>query len=264
MIRHNFSADTNQGFSVAIKHIQTSHLVHDLKNPSNIIETGARALLEKQDRYGPLSAKQERVIRRMLRSALKVKNLANCMLEVDMATRGIRKIRDCTMSDVLKSALIEVFDLVDPEVSDRLETAENLEIFRKVLGENEIFLEADEGEITRAIRVDETKLSLVITNLLSNALKYKEKSIFLKCTAKENSVNVSVKDDGPGIPESYHDQIFDQYFQCVEVEGFPVRGHGLGLAGALALTQALGGRLYLCKTDHGAEFVVEVTLPEDK
>jgi signal transduction histidine kinase len=249
---------------VAIKHIQTSHLVHDLKNPSNIIETGARALLEKQDRYGPLSARQERVIRRMLRSALKVKNLANCMLEVDMATRGIRKVRDCTMSDILKSALVEVFDLVDPSVSDALESAESLEIFRKVLSEHQIFLEADEKEFTRSIRIDETKLSLVVTNLLSNALKYKENSIFLKCSSEGNSVNVSVRDDGPGIPESYHEQIFDQYFQCVEVEGFPVRGHGLGLAGALALTQALGGRLYLCKTDHGAEFVVEVTLSEEK
>lgn len=264
MTRHAFPYGTNQGYSVAIKHIQTSHLVHDLKNPSNIIETGARALLEKQDRYGPLSARQERVIKRMLRSALKVKNLANCMLEVDMATRGIRKVGDCTMSDVLKSALIEVFDLVDPSVSDALESAESLEIFRNVLSENQIFLEADEKEISRSIRIDETKLSLVITNLLSNALKYKDNCIFLKCSSKGNSVNVSVKDDGPGIPESYHEQIFDQYFQCVEVEGFPVRGHGLGLAGALALTQALGGRLYLCKTDHGAEFVVEVTLSEEK
>ncbi|MEJ2718187.1 MAG: HAMP domain-containing sensor histidine kinase [Deltaproteobacteria bacterium] len=248
---------------MAIKHIQTSHLVHDLKNPSNIIETGARALLEKKDRYGPLSPKQERVIRRMLRSALKVKNLANCMLEVDMATRGIKRVRDCTMSDVLKTALIEVFDLVDPTVSDALESAEDLEVFRRVLGEHQIYLDADDKEISRAIRIDETKLSLVITNLLSNALKYKEKSIFLKCSSQGNSVNVSVKDDGPGIPESYHEQIFDQYFQCVEVEGFPVRGHGLGLAGALALTQALGGRLYLCKSDHGAEFVVEVTLSDE-
>ncbi len=64
------------------------HLVHDLKNPVNIIETGAKSLLDKQDRYGSLNQKQEKVIRRMLRNALKIRNLANSMLEVDMAAMG--------------------------------------------------------------------------------------------------------------------------------------------------------------------------------
>lgn len=246
---------------MSIKNIRTAHLVHDLKNPANIVESGARSLLEKPDRYGQLTPKQEKVIRRILRSALKITNLANSMLEVDMAARGVLKVNTCTLVEILRAALMEVFDLIEPSVADMLEQAQSLTKMQEVLRANQIFLEADEDQLHRTIRVDDTKMSLIITNLLSNALKFKNKNIYVKCTAIGDSIQVSVRDDGPGIPESFHEKIFDQYFQCAEVEGFPVRGHGLGLAGAQALAEALGGRLFLCKSARGAEFVIELQCP---
>jgi two-component system, OmpR family, sensor kinase len=243
---------------VTIKNIRTSHLVHDLKNPVNIIETSAQSLLEKTDRYGSITGRQEKVIRRILRNALKIKSLAHNMLQVDQATLGIVNITECTLSGVIKDAFVEVFELVDPAVSEALDEAENIESFRKVLLENNIFLDADEDQLKRTIHTDDIKLCLIITNLLSNAFKYRYKNVYLKCTAQSEVVNVSVRDDGPGIPEMYHKQIFDQYFQCVKADGFPVRGHGLGLAGALALAEAMGGTLSLCNHPQGAEFVVEI------
>jgi signal transduction histidine kinase len=243
---------------VSIKNIQTAHLVHDLKNPVNIIESGARSLLEKQSRNGALNANQEKIVRRMLRNALKLRNLANSMLEVDMAASGILKIEDCTLEGVLRHSIIEVLDVVEPDVSDALDDASDFGKFKSVLKRENIFLEADEVQMKRTYRMDESKMCLIVTNLLSNAIKYRQKSIFIRCAADAEAIRLSVRDDGPGIPECYHQQIFDQYFQCSKIEGFPVRGHGLGLAGALALTEALGGILSLCKSPQGAEFHVEI------
>ncbi len=243
---------------MAIRNIQTAHLVHDLKNPINIIESGARSLIDKPDRYGVLNSKQEKVIKRMLRNAVRLRHLTNSMLEVDMATLGIVNHTECLPLNILREALIEVFDLVDPSVSDALEDEPDLERFRTALKSHDVHLDADLANLSSPVITDETKFSLIITNLLSNAFKYKTKNVYLKLTVGEDTMTVSVRDDGPGIPENYHQQIFDQYFQCEKVEGFPVRGHGLGLAGAQALADALGGSLSLCRGAKGAEFVVTV------
>ena len=243
---------------MSIQNIKTAHLVHDLKNPVNIIESGARSLLDKQDRYGNLTPKQEKVVRRMLRNAMRLRHLANNMLEVDMAALGVLNLVDCTLSDILRVAFVEVFDVIDPAVSEALEEAKAFDKFVGILRANDVLLEADLGQMTCPINVDETKMTLIITNLLSNAFKYKNKSVSLRASLSDDTIELAVRDDGPGIPETYHEKIFNNYFQCDKVEGFPVRGHGLGLAGALALAGAMGGSLSICKSQQGAEFVVHV------
>ncbi len=72
---------------------------------------------------------------------------------------------------------MEVFELIDPAVSEALDEAENIEKFRKVLRENNIFLDADEDQLKRTIHTDDIKLCLIITNLLSNAFKYRYKNV---------------------------------------------------------------------------------------
>ena len=216
------------------------------------------SLLENSERYGPLTPRQEKVVRRMLRNALKLRQLANSMLEVDMASKGILKPTDSTLAKILRNALVEVFDIVDPGVSDALQDTSSFDSFVEILRNNEVILDAQEIQLNQMIQVDDTKLCLILTNLLSNAFKYRQKSVYLKCRADQEYLTVSVRDDGPGIPPCYHQQIFDQYFQYCKADDFPVRGHGLGLAGAQALAEALGGKLTIQNTEEGAEFMVRV------
>ena len=143
---------------MAIKNIETSHLVHDLKNPVNIIESGARSLLEKQDRYGELSARQEKVIRRMLRSALKLRTLADNMLEVDMASKGVTKSTECNLAGILRHSLLEVLDVMDPSISEKIDETEDIAVIKEVLKSYHIFIECDDSQVTKGVLLDETKM----------------------------------------------------------------------------------------------------------
>ena len=56
------------------REIEIEFLVHELKDPIAIIETGLRTLLERQDKFGALSARQENTLKRTLRNSKKAIN----------------------------------------------------------------------------------------------------------------------------------------------------------------------------------------------
>lgn len=100
---------------------------------------------------------------------------------------------------------------------------------------NEIFLESDR-----------TKLKQILTNLVSNALKFtKNGFIEIGIRTKENFVQFHVKDTGIGIPKENQDTIFERFRQ---VEGALSRyygGNGLGLSISKGLTELLGGEIWV-------------------
>ena len=100
---------------------------------------------------------------------------------------------------------------------------------------NEIFLESDR-----------TKLKQILTNLVSNALKFtKNGFIEIGIRTKENFVQFHVKDTGIGIPKEHQDTIFERFRQ---VEGALSRnygGNGLGLSISKGLTELLGGEIWV-------------------
>ncbi|MBQ6516417.1 HAMP domain-containing protein [bacterium] len=75
-------------------------------------------------------------------------------------------------------------------------------------------------------------IARVLMNLLSNAIKYSPDGKRIKVKAERSQVGdyieVSVEDQGPGIPEEYHEKVFDRFFR-IENETHSVKGTGLGL-----------------------------------
>ena len=67
-------------------------------------------------------------------------------------------------------------------------------------------------------------------------------------------IRVAVSDDGPGVPATIRDRVFERFSR----EGAPASGFGLGLAIARALAEAQGGRLWLDDAAAGARFVLEL------
>jgi PAS domain S-box-containing protein len=96
------------------------------------------------------------------------------------------------------------------------------------------------------IESDETKVKQVMTNLLSNAIKFTEKGfIEIGISYTPNTVHISVKDTGIGIPAAYHDKVFERFRQVETSHTRKYGGNGLGLAISKSLVEMLGGTMWI-------------------
>ena len=94
------------------------------------------------------------------------------------------------------------------------------------------------------VQADNEKTAWVLTNLISNAIRYsyENSTIFLAITFNYqlSTINFSVRDTGQGIAPQYKDKIFDRYFR---VPGTKKEGTGLGLAISKEFIEAQGGEI---------------------
>lgn len=241
--------------------IKTELLVHDLKVPLVVIEAGINSLLKKLDEYGPLTEKQEKILMRMQRNTKLMQMLVNDVLELGRSEAGIATVRSVRLSDFIGPVLVELFDLIDYETSERIKTCTNLTQLKKTLGEKGLQLFIDEGLWCHEVCLDDAKAKQVLRNLLNNALKYRKEQVELKIDEQDGCLLLSVKDDGEGIPSIYHKKIFKSYFQMDPTDSSTVRGHGLGLAGAMVLVEDMNGELLLDSDEgKGVTFLVKVPL----
>lgn len=95
-------------------------LVHDLTGPLSVASASTHNLLYKADRYGPLTEAQERVIERILRNIHRAQNLVHEMIEVSRSEEGIFKKEFFLVEKVLKESFIDVLEIDDPRVVERL------------------------------------------------------------------------------------------------------------------------------------------------
>lgn len=108
------------------------------------------------------------------------------------------------------------------------------------------------------IQADNEKTAWVLTNLISNAIRYSydNATIYLAIQQTSNQVQISVRDTGQGIAPQYKDKIFDRYFR---VPGTKKEGTGLGLAISKEFIEAQGGRINV-ESEFGAGSTFTLTL----
>jgi len=96
---------------------------------------------------------------------------------------------------------------------------------------------------------DPKRLGQVFENLLNNAVKYAPSSaVWVKIEARDDEgVTITIKDNGPGIPQRYLSHIFDRFFRNPELEPF-VHGSGLGLFICKKIIQAHRGQIHATST----------------
>ena len=243
------------------RRIKFDLLIHDLKTPLAVIEAGITSLIERAEKYGPLTEKQKKVLRRALRNTKVTQTLVNDAMEIGRSSEGIIQTHRFFLSDLIEQSLVELFDLTDYRAAESVRECVNLAALKETLAERNITLKVDENLWCQEVHLDEGKIRQILRNLLNNALKYRKRLITIEIESNGQTLFFSVRDDGEGIPAEYHQKIFQCYFQMDSEKNHCVRGHGLGLAGVMVLVEDMGGRLSLeSDLGKGAKFLVEVPL----
>src|SRR5206468_8692734 len=117
------------------------------------------------------------------------------------------------------------------------------------------------GSEPKTARTDNLILKEIITNLATNAIKYTpEGGIVNICVrARAGDILIKVEDNGWGIPEQSHDQIFSKFFRAQNIAKRETTGTGLGLYLVKGLTEALSGKIWFkSKEGEGTKFYVTV------
>jgi DNA-binding response OmpR family regulator/two-component sensor histidine kinase len=111
------------------------------------------------------------------------------------------------------------------------------------------------------IWVDKNKMSSVINNLISNAIKYGEEGGSIKIFVKSNEENIKIKfsDNGLGVPEKQQKQIFTRFTRGDNVNHSGISGSGIGLMLAKRIVELHQGKISLqSKENIGSTFIVEL------
>lgn len=116
------------------------------------------------------------------------------------------------------------------------------------------------------VRGDADRLIQVVTNLLSNALKFSPSGGEVRVTVDPTTrlARLSVVDEGPGIPDAFRARIFSKFAQADGSDTRDKGGTGLGLAIAREIAERHGGRLWFESAEgHGATFHLDLPLVEE-
>ncbi|GCE25589.1 hypothetical protein KDA_10730 [Dictyobacter alpinus] len=129
----------------------------------------------------------------------------------------------------------------------------------RMLSERRIIYEAPSEPV--CIKVDVDRLAQVMTNLISNALKYSpdNSTVEVKLQPEPTHVLISVQDRGKGIAKDQQEHIFETFYRTPDAQSSTKRGLGLGLAITKDIVERHGGRIW-CESepDHGSTFLVEL------
>jgi len=240
------------------REIQIEFLIHELKGPMSVVETGLRMLLEKKKTYGPLSPKQEKTLRRSLRNARKTRQMLGDLLEIGRSEAGCFLCSRFNPAEAVYDVLFETLELAPGVQFGNLPEADR---FQESLPQFGIHIKIAPQLTDLVLEQDEKKFRQIFGNLIKNALHHRKERIDILINQTENMLCIDVGDDGPGIKPEHHAFVFRRYTQVNE-DTPPItrEGHGLGLAGAFILARCLGGNIEL-ESESGKGATFRLVLP---
>ena len=219
-----------------------AYMSHEFRTPISAVRSLSRLLLDHAD--GPLTAEQERQVGFIDTTAGEFAQMVDDLLDLAKVEAGRVDI---------SPAWFEMVDLFSALRG----------MFRPVLTNPEVSLVFEEPQQASRLYTDDKKLSQILRNFISNALKFTLKGE-VRVTARENAdetITFAVIDTGIGIDPQFHSAMFRDFTQVDSPIQKRLRGTGLGLSLSRQLAELLGGTVGLDSAlGRGSTFSVTIPL----
>lgn len=223
-----------------------ANMSHEIRTPMNSI-IGFSQLLGtvKQDKV-----KREKYISLIRSSSNSLLNLITDIIDISKieANQLEVKFRNVNINELFE----QTFHLFEEDTDFRLKTNVELQLN---IPDSPVYL-----------NTDPFRLKQVLSNLISNAIKFTEKgTIEFGFERSSRTLSIYVKDSGKGIPGEYLDKIFDHFHKVENDSEQLYRGAGLGLFISKRIVEMLGGKINVeSRINHGSKFIINFPSFESK
>ncbi len=215
-----------------------STISHELKTPISAIMMSLQLLEDK--RVGMLNEEQEQLSKSIKDSSQRLLEITGELLNMTQVEAG--KLQ-------MMPKITKPIELIEYAIKANQVQADKFNI--------QIEVEYPEEKIGKLF-VDSEKIAWVLTNLLSNAIRYSRENgrVVIGAQQEGDQIELYVQDFGKGIDPRYHQSIFDRYFR---VPGTKVQGSGLGLSISKDFVEAHGGTLTVeSELGKGSRFIIRL------
>ncbi len=217
-----------------------SNVSHEFRTPLNSIISLARMLLDRLD--GDLTAEQETQVRFILESAKSLSDLVHDLLDLAKVEAGKVKIR------VKSFEVSELFSALNGMLKPLLADNRSVDLVFEELAD------------LPSMRSDEGKVSQILRNFISNAIKFTPQGeVRVSAAHSDGRVTFCVADTGIGIAPENQDAIFEEFTQLENPLQERFRGTGLGLPLCRKLAMLLGGKVWVeSELGRGSRFFASI------
>lgn len=229
-----------------LKTIFFSNISHEFKTPLNVLLSTLQLIESYRNKCSKkeCSLNIDRFSTIMRQNCFRLLKLINNLIDLTKIDSGFisMNLENCNIVSLVEEATMSVAEYIQ---------------------NHGISLEFDTEIEERMMACDADKIERILLNLLSNAIKFTKPggSIWVKIKERENSIIISVKDSGIGIPKDKLKVIFERFRQVNLTLARDHEGSGIGLSLVKSMVEMHGGSIKAeSEPGKGSEFIVEIPI----